>query len=86
MDELWLQDSRNRTWKFDGGHPGKTGLVLFCKKNGLSGMWCWEIDADRERWRRYMMQLARSSYVDKIAWNLPCMCIVCGDWRVRHCA
>ena len=28
-----------------------------------------------------MMQLARSSYVDKIAWNLPCMCIVCGDWR-----
>lgn len=28
-DELWLQDSGNRTWKFDGGHPGKTGLVLF---------------------------------------------------------
>lgn len=59
----------------------KPGLSSFCKKNGLSGMWCWEIDADRERWRRYMMQLARSSYVDKIAWNLPCMCIVCGDWR-----
>ena len=31
-DELWLQDSGNRTWKFNGGHPGKTGLVLFLQE------------------------------------------------------
>lgn len=31
-DELWLQDSGNRTWKFDGGHPGKPGLSSFLQE------------------------------------------------------